>query len=137
MVKCPWPARLYLDPVWPSTHVHDVEGGREAAALLPLPVAVAEAPVSADMSFYNGLWLHTLQSITCFGAMGCVGKLCRSVAAFSCFLFVSVQFQFEFQTYRKEYNEHQSTIHLVSTITNIVSFLRLITESFHSKLKTS
>lgn len=52
MVKCPWPARFWIQTG--QSHTRDLEDGREAEALLPLPIAVTGVSISADTTFRTG-----------------------------------------------------------------------------------
>lgn len=85
-------ARRFCVPAG-QAHMHDLGGGREAAALGPLPAAVAEVPVSADRSFAMAVRLHLLQSITHLGAMGCVGQqqLSPVFCLFQCDFYLNFQ----------------------------------------------
>lgn len=76
-----------------QAHMHDLGGGRDAATLPPLPVAVAEVPVSADRSFAMAIRLHILQSFTHLGAISCVGqqRLSPVFGLFQCDFYLKFQ----------------------------------------------
>ena len=118
-----------------QAHTQGWDGGKEAAALLLCQWLLLGYEI-LQWSLVSMVYSPHPH----FGALGCVGQLCGSVAAFSCFLFVCfnvISILISNTQGRREYNEHPSTIHLLSTITNNYAVFHHVTEPFHSKLKTS